>query len=56
MNLQQLFPEPIRSVQALSPGYDDHASDVWLVQTDTQENVVRASRMKGEPDNDFWWG
>jgi len=27
--LQRLFTSPILSVQALHPGYEDHASDVW---------------------------
>lgn len=56
MNLQFLFDEQIRDVQELTPGYENHASDVWLVRTDGGDTVVRASRMKGEPDNDFWWG
>ncbi|MFD2446611.1 phosphotransferase [Bacillus sp. CGMCC 1.16607] len=56
MNLQTLFYDPILSVQELSPGYDDHASDVWLVKTSKEEVVVRTSRMIEEPDNDFWWG
>ena len=31
--LQQLFASPILSVQTLHPSYEDHASDVFLVQT-----------------------
>ncbi|WP_152656056.1 hypothetical protein [Oceanobacillus sp. CFH 90083] len=56
MNLAFLFNEPIKEVQELSPGYEDHASDVWLVKTENQEVVVRSSRMTEEPNNDFWWG
>lgn len=56
MDLQFLFEEPILQIEELSPGYDDHASDVWLVKTATQEVVVRTSRMIEEPSNDFWWG
>ena len=56
MDLQFLFKEPIIKVQELDPGYEDHASDVWLVTTDDGEVIVRSSRMVGEPDNDFWWG
>lgn len=56
MDLQLLFSEPIKVIQELHPGYEDHASDVWLVKTDQQEVVVRSSRMSGEPNNDFWWG
>jgi aminoglycoside phosphotransferase (APT) family kinase protein len=56
MDLQFLFEAPIIKIRELSPGYDDHASDVWLVKTDNQEVVVRSSRMIGEPNNDFWWG
>ncbi|QHT62270.1 hypothetical protein GXP70_21330 [Paenibacillus lycopersici] len=55
-NLQPLFQEPIIRQIALSPGYEDHASDVWLVQTSREEVVVRASRMAGVPDQDFWYG
>ncbi|WP_371320180.1 phosphotransferase [Chengkuizengella axinellae] len=56
VELQLLFEESIKEVQELHPGYDDHASDVWLVETDKQEVVVRSSRMSEEPSNDFWWG
>ncbi|MGW6189906.1 nitrate reductase [Bacillus cereus] len=54
--LQQLFTSPIISVQALHPGYEDHASDVFLVKTDAEEVIVRSSKMTEEPNNDFWWG
>ncbi|WP_352223676.1 aminoglycoside phosphotransferase family protein [Bacillus sp. SM2101] len=54
--MQLLFEESIKEVQELDPGYDDHASDVWLVKTDEQEVVVRSSRMSDEPSNEFWWG
>lgn len=56
MDLQFLFSERIKEVQELHPGYEDHASDVWLVKTDEREVVVRSSRMCDEPSNDFWWG
>jgi fructosamine-3-kinase len=56
MDLQFLFEEPIIEIRELSPGYDDHASDVWLVKTEYQEVIVRSSRMVEEPNNDFWWG
>ncbi|WP_100011512.1 phosphotransferase [Lentibacillus sediminis] len=56
MDLSFLFTDAIQEVMDLNPGYDDHASDVWLVKTDRQEVVVRTSRMTQEPDNDFWWG
>jgi fructosamine-3-kinase len=56
MDLQFLFEEPIVEIRELSPGYEDHASDVWLVKTENQEVVVRSSRMVAEPNNDFWWG
>lgn len=51
--LQQLFISPIISVQALHPGYEDHASDVFLVKTETEEVIVRSSKMTEEPNNDF---
>ncbi|MGF9767644.1 nitrate reductase [Bacillus albus] len=54
--LQQLFTSPILSVQALHPGYEDHASDVFLVRTEEAEVIVRSSKMNEEPTNDFWWG
>ncbi|MGE7919296.1 phosphotransferase [Viridibacillus sp. NPDC093762] len=56
MDLQFLFKEPIKEMLELSPGYEDHSSDVWLVKTDNQEVVVRSSKMKEEPNNEFWWG
>lgn len=56
LELQFLFEDPIKEIQELSPGYSGHASDVWLVKTLSQEFVVRASRLKEEPNNDFWWG
>ena len=40
----------------LYPGYEDHASDVFLVQTEDEEVIVRSSKMTEEPNNDFWWG
>lgn len=54
--LQQLFTSPILSVQPLHPGYEDHASDVFLVRTEDAEVIVRSSKMNEEPNNDFWWG
>jgi len=56
MELQFLFEEPILEICELTPGYSDHASDVWLVKTASQEAVVRASRLKEDPNNDFWRG
>lgn len=56
MELQFLFEEPILEICELTPGYSGHASDVWLVTTASQEAVVRASRLKEDPNNDFWWG
>ncbi|KEK25023.1 phosphotransferase [Bacillus gaemokensis] len=53
---QQLFTSPILSIDTLHPGYEDHASDVWLVKIENEEVVVRSSKMKEEPNNDFWWG
>ncbi|MDI4647487.1 phosphotransferase [Cohnella hashimotonis] len=55
-DLQFLFQDPILRQTELNPGYDDHASDVWLVQTEREEVVVRSTRMRGLPDNDFWFG
>ncbi|MGH0541729.1 nitrate reductase [Bacillus cereus] len=54
--LQQLFTSPVLSVQTLHPGYEDHASDVFLVKTAAEEVIVRSSKMTEEPNNDFWWG
>lgn len=56
MDFTLFFEEPIKEIIELSPGYDDHASDVWLVKTNNQEVIVRTSRMIEEPSNDFWWG
>ncbi len=48
MNFQDIFPcERILNIEELSPGYDDHASDVWRVKTDKRDVIVRAS---GIPD------
>ncbi|BBI33827.1 phosphotransferase [Cohnella abietis] len=55
-NLQFLFKDPITQQSELSPGYDDHASDVWLVKTENEEVVVRTTRMLERPNNDFWYG
>lgn len=52
--MQSLFPDPILRVTELDPGYEDHASDVWQVETRTGRWVVRASRLCGRPDNSFW--
>ncbi len=54
--LQQLFASPILSIQTLHPGYEEHASDVFLVKTAFEEVIVRSSKMTEEPNNDFWWG
>ena len=56
--LQPLFPQPILRAVSLDPGYQDHGSDVWLVETAAERVVVRSSRIQGPTDelNDFWWG
>jgi hypothetical protein len=44
IHFSEMFPyERIISVKELSPGYDDHASDVWHVITEKREVIVRAS-------------
>ncbi|KFM99424.1 nitrate reductase [Bacillus clarus] len=53
---QQLFTSPILYTKALHPGYEDHASDIFLVKTENEEVIIRSSKMNGEPNNDFWWG
>ena len=53
MDFTLFFEEPIKEIVELSPGYEDHTSDVWLVKTDNQEVVIRTSRMVKEPSNDF---
>ncbi|MFK3936411.1 hypothetical protein ACI2JA_02710 [Alkalihalobacillus sp. NPDC078783] len=46
----KLFPnERILEVHELSPGYEDHASDVWLVKTMKDEWIVRSSSMQVLP-------
>lgn len=47
---------PILHIEELHPGYEDHASDVWLVKTKDEEVIVRSSKLEKEPNNDFWWG
>ncbi|MCR2822771.1 aminoglycoside phosphotransferase family protein [Lederbergia panacisoli] len=54
--LQQLFHEQIQEIKYLDPGYSGHASDVWLVKTDSEEFVVRSSRLNEAPDHEFWLG
>ncbi len=56
MDLQPLFSEPILERRYLDPGYPDHASDVWLVRTASEEVVVRVSRSGGRTEGDFWLG
>lgn len=56
MKLQQLFNDKILDVEELSPGYEDHASDVWLVKTVKNEVIVRASRAVNNEDGAFWGG
>lgn len=56
MDFSLFFEHPIKEIIELSPGYDDHSSDVWLVKTGDEEVVIRSSRMVEEPSNDFWWG
>jgi aminoglycoside phosphotransferase (APT) family kinase protein len=49
--------EDIREVVPLSPGYDDHANDVWRVTTPSCTVVVRAPRPDlGDSGNPFWAG
>lgn len=56
--LQPLFSKPILKATPLDPGYENHGSDVWLVETEDERAVVRSSRMHGPAEalNDFWWG
>lgn len=54
--IQQLIDEPILHMEELDPGYAEHASDVWLVQTSSSEVVVRRSRLTEPPSREFWWG
>lgn len=56
MMLQTMFSSPILHIEELHPGYEDHASDVWLVKTKDEEVIVRSSKLEQEPNNDFWWG
>jgi len=57
MNFQPFFlSEKILRVEELSPGYDDHASDVWRVQTDAREVIVRTSNIGDIKDASvFFW-
>jgi hypothetical protein len=54
--LQPLFDDPLREVVHVRPGYASHASDVWLVRTDAEEAVVRASRLGPEARGPFHEG
>lgn len=49
--------ETVREVVPLSPGYDEHANDVWRVTTPARTVIVRAPRPGlGDLDNPFWAG
>lgn len=49
--------ENIREPVPLSPGYGDHANDVWRVTTPTHTVIVRAPRPHtGDLNNPFWAG
>lgn len=56
MDLQPIFSDPILEQTYLDPGYPDHASDVWLVKTASEEVVVRVSRLGSQPADAFWLG
>lgn len=56
MELQNIFTAPIISINKLTPGYTDHASDIWLVKTTDEEVVVRASKVTEIDNSNFWWG
>lgn len=51
-----LGDEPVVEALALDPGYSGHGSDVWLVRTAAEERIIRSSRLREEPDHEFWWG
>jgi aminoglycoside phosphotransferase (APT) family kinase protein len=52
MDLQPLFRHPITQLDYLDPGYESHASDVWLVETAAERVVVRLSRPAAGRDDD----
>ena len=57
MDLQPLFAQPITRLDYLDPGYESHASDVWLVETAAERVAVRLSRpTAGRDDDPFWYG
>lgn len=56
MNLQLLFKEEICFIEELTPGYDGHASEVFLVKTKKEEVIVRTSRIENIHNNPFWEG
>lgn len=52
-----LLGEPVLAAAPHSPGYDDHANDVWRVTTPTRDVVVHAPRSgMGDLGNPFWAG
>ncbi len=57
MKIQKLFKEKILNIKELSPGYENHASEVWLVKTKDEEVIVRTSKSNGlEEEGPFWKG
>ena len=46
MNFNKIFQgENILKITELSPGYEDHSSNLWSVKTDRQEIIVRSSKV-----------
>ena len=54
MIIQELFKEKVLSFRELSPGYEDHASEVILVKTEDNEYILRSSDVV-EPDAAVFW-
>lgn len=48
--------QPIIELRVLDPGYTGHGSDVWMVRTAAEDIIIRSSRLRGEPEQEFWWG
>ncbi|MCA0970468.1 aminoglycoside phosphotransferase family protein [Halobacillus litoralis] len=56
MNLQDLFSEEIISQKELDPGYANHGSDVWEVETEKGVYIARSSKLQEVTSDPFWWG
>ncbi len=54
--MKQLFDGEILEVRVLDPGYENHASQVWDVNTSCGNYIVRTCKLNNTTENEFWYG